>query len=197
MTPSFPTSTRSTIAGGLASPVVDEKKLFDVIARAYLSALMPDSATGRQPQRRRARLRIPAAGRQPIDLGWRAAFPEWHRRRKGRRGTIAAAAAKRRDRAFADPKIEDKETRPPPHYNEGTLIEAMQKPGVLSTMKLCGASEGSQGHWHAGDPGEIISGLKKQGFSYCPGKEYCVNRDRLSLFGYFSSKLIRHWSIRV
>jgi DNA topoisomerase-3 len=25
-----------------------------------------------------------------------------------------------------DPKIEDKETRPPPRYNEGTLIEAMQ-----------------------------------------------------------------------
>ena len=30
------------IAGGLASPVADEKKLFDVIARAYLAALMPD-----------------------------------------------------------------------------------------------------------------------------------------------------------
>ena len=29
----------------------DEKKLFDVIARAYLAALMPTSATGRQPQR--------------------------------------------------------------------------------------------------------------------------------------------------
>ena len=25
-----------------------------------------------------------------------------------------------------DPKIEDKETPPPPRYNEGTLIEAMQ-----------------------------------------------------------------------
>jgi DNA topoisomerase-3 len=25
-----------------------------------------------------------------------------------------------------DPKIENKETRPPPRYNEGTLIEAMQ-----------------------------------------------------------------------
>jgi DNA topoisomerase IA len=24
-----------------------------------------------------------------------------------------------------DPKIEDKETRPPPRYNEGTLIEAI------------------------------------------------------------------------
>jgi DNA topoisomerase-3 len=24
-----------------------------------------------------------------------------------------------------DPKIENKETRPPPRYNEGTLIEAM------------------------------------------------------------------------
>jgi len=30
-----------------------------------------------------------------------------------------------------DPKIEDKETRPPPRYNEGTLIEAMQNGGSL------------------------------------------------------------------
>jgi hypothetical protein len=28
----------------------DEKKLFDVIARAYMAALMPDFVTGRQPQ---------------------------------------------------------------------------------------------------------------------------------------------------
>ena len=27
---------------------------------------------------------------------------------------------------WPDPKIEDKETRPPTRYNEGTLIEAMQ-----------------------------------------------------------------------
>src|SRR5260370_324509 len=56
----------------------DEKKLFDVIARAYLSALMPDF----RYRQTTATLDVHgfefrAAGRQPIDLGWRAAFPEW------------------------------------------------------------------------------------------------------------------------
>ena len=56
----------------------DEKKLFDVIARAYLAALMSDF----RYQQTTATLNVHgfefrAAGRQPIDLGWRAAFPEW------------------------------------------------------------------------------------------------------------------------
>src|SRR4030081_3192337 len=55
----------------------DEKKLFDVIARAYLSALMPDF----RYRQTSAMLDVHgfdfrAAGRQPIDLGWGAAFPE-------------------------------------------------------------------------------------------------------------------------
>jgi DNA topoisomerase-3 len=40
-----------------------------------------------------------------------------------------------------DPKIEDKETRPPPRYNEGTLIEAMQNAWrFVDTMRLCGSA---------------------------------------------------------
>ena len=56
---------------------------------------------------------------------WRAAFPDWQppdekgdRRNCCRRCATACA--------MHDPKIENKETRPPPRYNEGTLIEAMQ-----------------------------------------------------------------------
>jgi hypothetical protein len=35
-----------------------------------------------------------------------------------------------------DPKIEDKETRPPPRYNEGTPIEAMQNASCCSRVTL-------------------------------------------------------------
>jgi len=65
------------IAGGVASPVVRLKKLFDVIARAYLAALMPDF----RYRQTTATLDVHgfefrASGRQPIDLGWRAGFPD-------------------------------------------------------------------------------------------------------------------------
>jgi DNA topoisomerase-3 len=56
----------------------DEKKLFDVIARAYLAALMPDFRYRQTTASLDVRgFEFRAAGRQPIDLGWRAAFPEW------------------------------------------------------------------------------------------------------------------------
>jgi DNA topoisomerase-3 len=56
----------------------DEKKLFDVIARAYLAAVMPDF----RYRQTTATLDVggfpfKASGRQPIDLGWRAAFADW------------------------------------------------------------------------------------------------------------------------
>ena len=56
----------------------DEKKLFDVIARAYLAALMPDFRY-RQTSTTLdvGGFEFRATGRQPIDLGWRAAFPDW------------------------------------------------------------------------------------------------------------------------
>ena len=64
---------------------IDEKKLFDVIARAYLVAVMPDFRYRIQTtaNARTSRISIYRADcRQPIELGWRkAAFPEWQPRR--------------------------------------------------------------------------------------------------------------------
>jgi DNA topoisomerase III len=56
----------------------DEKKLFDVIARAYLAALMPDFRYRQTTATLDVRgFEFRASGRQLIDLGWRAAFPDW------------------------------------------------------------------------------------------------------------------------
>ena len=56
----------------------DERRLFDVIARATLAALMPDfryrQTTALLDVQEHA---FSAVGRQPIELGWRTAFPEW------------------------------------------------------------------------------------------------------------------------
>src|SRR5208283_2658517 len=71
--------------------------------------------------------RFGATGRQPIDLGWRAAFPEWQpAEEKGDEAQLLPALRHGEIAKLVNPTIEDKETRPPPRYNEGTLIEAMQ-----------------------------------------------------------------------
>ena len=134
---------------------LDEKKLFDVIARAYLAALMPDFRYRQTTATLDVRgFEFRAAGRQPIDLGWRAAFPEWQPAdEKGDEAQLLPALRDGETAALSDPKIEDKETRPPPRYNEGTLIEAMQNAWrFVEDEALARAAEGGQGHRHAGDP---------------------------------------------
>ena len=107
---------------------IDEKKLFDVIARAYLAAIMPDFRYRQTTATLDVRgFAFRAAGRQPIDLGWRAAFPDWQPTdEKGDDAQLLPALRNGEIARLENPTIEDKETRPLPRYNEGTLIEAMQ-----------------------------------------------------------------------
>src|SRR6202162_5505142 len=56
----------------------DEKKLFNAIARAYLAAKLPDFHYRQTTATLDVRgFEFRASGRQPIELGWRAAFPDW------------------------------------------------------------------------------------------------------------------------
>src|SRR3954449_5374149 len=56
----------------------DERRLFDVIARTYLAAMMPDFRYRQTTVTLDVRgYPFGTIGRQPIELGWRAAFPNW------------------------------------------------------------------------------------------------------------------------
>ena len=102
----------------------DEKKLFDVIARAYLAALMPDF----RYRQTSATLDVGgfefrATGRQPIDLGWRAAFPDWQPAdEKGDEAQLLPPLRNGETAQLHNPKIEDKETWPPPRFPLCSLI---------------------------------------------------------------------------
>jgi DNA topoisomerase-3 len=93
----------------------DEKKLFDVIARAYLAALMPDFRYRQTTATLDVRgFEFRASGRQPIDLGWRVAFPEWQPAdEKSDEAQLLPPLRNGETAQLHDPKIEDKETRPP------------------------------------------------------------------------------------
>ena len=164
----------------------DEKKLFDVIARAYLAALMPDLRYRQTTATLDVRgFEFRASGRQPIDLGWRAAFPEWQP--ADEKGDEAQLLPPLRDGETAqlhDPKIEDKDTRPPPRYNEGTLIEAMQNGWrFVDDEVLRERLKEAEGIGTPATRAEIIGGLKKQGFLIAQGKHIVPTEAGLSLFG--------------
>jgi DNA topoisomerase III len=165
---------------------IDEKKLFDVIARAYLAAVMPDfryrQTTATLDVRSYA---FRAAGRQPIDLGWRAAFPDWQPAdEKGDEAQLLPALRNGETAQLHNPTIEDKETRPPPRYNEGTLIEAMQNAWrFVDDEVLRERLKEAKGIGTPATRAEIIGGLKKQAFLIAQGKNIVPTENGLSLFG--------------
>lgn len=163
----------------------DEKKLFDVIARAYLAALMPDF----RYRQTTATLDVHgfefrAGGRQPIDLGWRAAFPEWQPAdEKGDEAQLLPSLHNGETAQLQDPKIESKETRPPPRYNEGTLIEAMQNAWrFVDDEVLRDRLKEAKGIGTPATRAEIIGGLKKQGFLIAQGRNIVPTETGVSLF---------------
>src|SRR6478609_4892515 len=164
----------------------DERKLFDVIARAYLAALMPDF----RYRQTTATLDVSgfefrATGRQPIELGWRAAFPEWQpAEEKGDEAQLLPPLRNGETAQLQDPKIENKETRPPPRYNEGTLIEAMQNAWrFVDDEVLRDRLKEAKGIGTPATRAEIIGGLKKQDFLIAQGKNIVPTETGLSLFG--------------
>ena len=145
----------------------DEKKLFDVVARAYLAAIMPDFRYRQTTAVLDVRgFPFKATGRQPIDLGWRAAFPEW--RPADEKGDDAQLLPPMQDGETAqlqEPTVEDKETRPPPRYNEGTLIEAMQNAWrFVDDEVLRDRLKEAKGIGTPATRAEIIGGLKRRIF---------------------------------
>ena len=164
----------------------DEKKLFDVIARTYLAALMPDFRYRQTTATLDVRgFEFRASGRQPIDLGWRAAFPEWQPAdEKGDEAQLLPPLRNGETAQLHDPTIEDKQTRPPPRYNEGTLIEAMQNAWrFVDDEVLRERLKEAKGIGTPATRAEIIGGLKKQGFLIAQVKHIVPTEAGLSLFG--------------
>ena len=68
-----------------------------------------------------------AAARQPLELGWRTAFPDWQSdAEKGDEVQLLSTLCDGEPVQLKEPSVEEKETRAPGRYNEGALIEAMQ-----------------------------------------------------------------------
>ena len=154
----------------------DERKLFDLIARSYLASVMPDH------EYKQTTLVLDvdghafkASGRQTTRAGWREVYgaedPE---------GNEAADSGKQKLPKVADgervqitqAKTVGKETKPPPRYNEGTLIDAMKQAwkyvedeAERETLKE------TEGIGTAHTRSEIIEGLKRQGFLEVKGKQ--------------------------
>ncbi|WP_424134918.1 type IA DNA topoisomerase [Roseomonas chloroacetimidivorans] len=163
----------------------DERRLFDVIARSYLAAMMPDFRYRQTTVTLDVRGHLfRASGRQPIEMGWRAAFPDWQpAEEKGEEAQLLPALRNGETVQLRDTEVEDKETRPPPRYNEGTLIDAMQNAWrFVEDEGLRERLKEAKGIGTPATRAEIIRGLKAQEFLVADGKHIIPTPRGLSLF---------------
>jgi DNA topoisomerase-3 len=122
---------------------------------------------------------------EPVSETVRTAFPEWQPAdEKGDEAQLLPPLRNAETAQLRDPKIEDKETRPPPRYNEGTLIEAMQNAWrFVDDEVLRERLKEAKGIGTPATRAEIIGGLKKQNFLIAQGKHIVPTETGLSLFG--------------
>ena len=112
----------------------DEKRLFALICRSYLAAVMPDYeyrqtvATMNVPVAGGPAAEFRATGRVPLRLGWKAVYgatlPDDEEAKDAEQTLPPLADGE--TATLTDPRVEAKRTQPPPRYSEGTLVEAMQ-----------------------------------------------------------------------
>ena len=157
----------------------DEKRMFALVCRSYLAAVMPDYEYRQTvvsinvPVQGSPAAEFRATGRIPLHLGWKVVYgkagPEQDDKDKAEQ-TLPELADGEAAKLTA-PKIEAKQTKPPPRYSEGTLIEAMQNAWRFVTdPPLRERLKEAKGIGTPATRAEIIKGLKRQKLLAAKGK---------------------------
>ena len=167
----------------------DEKRLFALICRSYLAAMMPDFeyrqtvVTMQVPVPNAKDAEFRATGRIPLIEGWKAVYgggdPEAAKETEQRLPTLTDGE----EAVLREPKIENKRTIPPPRYNEGTLIDAMQNAWrFVEDKAMRDRLKEAKGIGTPATRAEIIKGLKRQNLLTTDGKLVVPTEAGLQLF---------------
>jgi DNA topoisomerase III len=169
----------------------DEKRLFALICRSYLAAVMPDYeyrqtvATLNVPVPGGPAAEFRAAGRIPLRPGWKAVYGKSSpvKDKDGNAEQTLPDLIDGETATLNDPKVEAKKTQPPPRYSEGTLVEAMQNAWrFVEDIELRERLKEAKGIGTPATRAEIIKGLKAQNMLMADGKLVIPTPGGLQIF---------------
>jgi DNA topoisomerase-3 len=173
----------------------DEKRLLALICRSYLAAVMPDYeyrqtvATMRVPLHEVMAIEFRAVGRIPLKQGWKAVYgaaePEPEKSKEGdaEAEQTLPQLTNGEQATLTRPRVDAKKTQPPPRYNEGTLVDAMQNAWQFVTDDaLRERLKEAKGIGTPATRAEIIKGLKRQNMLAADGKLVVPTPPGLQLF---------------
>lgn len=173
----------------LARLTDDEKRLFALICRSYLAAVMPDyeyrqtTITLAVPVAGQAAAEFRAVGRVPVRLGWKAACNVAEPEADGADDQTLPPVADGETATLSAPRVEAKTTQPPPRHGEGTLIDAMQNAWrFVEDPTLRERLKEAKGIGTPATRAEIIKGLKRQNLLAADGKMVVPTPAGLQLF---------------
>jgi DNA topoisomerase-3 len=178
----------------------DEKRMFALICRSYLAAVMPDYEyrqtviTMNVPlpepianQRPGSTAQFRAVGRIPLKSGWKAAFATAETdstspKDKESRQTLPQLTDGKIV-TLTRPRIQAKKTQPPTRYSEGTLIDAMQNAWrFIKDDALRERLKEAKGIGTPATRAGILTGLKRQNLLAAQGKLVVPTPAGLQLF---------------
>ena len=147
----------------------DEAALYDMVARTYLAQFHPDHRY-KATQVRTVCEGEPflAKGKQVLEAGWKALFPKGEKNDQEEQALppLAKGAVH-----CLDAKVEEKRTKPPAPYTEGSLIKAMANVARhIQDEALRKILRENQGIGTEATRAGIIETLKKRGFLKSRGK---------------------------
>jgi DNA topoisomerase III len=173
----------------------DEKRLLALICRSYLAAVMPDYeyrhtvATMRVPVPGAMLVEFRAVGHIPLKQGWKAVYgatePEPEKPKEGdaEAEQTLPQLVNGEPATLTRPYVDAKKTQPPPRYNEGTLVDAMQNAWRFVTDDaLRERLKEAKGIGTPATRAEIIKGLKRQNMLTADGKLVVPTPAGLQLF---------------
>jgi len=172
----------TTQIGNVSALGSDAEKLFDIIARRFLAAMLPD-AKGFTTNISTVIEGYPfkTSGLTITDPGWKAVWGKDvevdDRKGKDEDETKLLPPVKDGTRASARPvEVVGKVTKPPAHYTEATLGDAMEKAGRKSEDEDIRDVIGEMGIGTVATRPDMIEKLKFRGFAGIDGKKIISTR---------------------
>lgn len=108
-----------------------EQKIFDAVARRFIAAFYPDSIVSNTTVLGKVKeVKFKATGKQILEKGWRELYPrEENKEAEEKKETQLIPEFEEGESGPHQPELQEKETKPPKHYTEATLLRAMETAG--------------------------------------------------------------------
>ena len=108
-----------------------EQKIYDMITRRFISVFYPDCIVSNTTVIGKVdTVDFKATGRQVLEKGWRVVFEDDKNKGEGEeKKEQLMPTFEKGERGEHKPQLQEKDTRPPAYYTEGTLLRAMESAG--------------------------------------------------------------------